>query len=120
MKFATGFLIIIFSMGLHAETGVKATPKVPDKEAKAKAEKDKKVPLVDSDLSKLQKEIITTPKFSTESQDQEKIDQELQKNSELLHKSTVKRIIDSKNCGKLGSREAILACQKNVQGQSNQ
>lgn len=118
MKFATGFLIIIFSMGLHAETGVKATPKVPDKETKA--EKDKKVPLVDSDLSKLQKEIITTPKFSTESLDQEKIDQELQKNSELLHKSTVKRIIDSKNCGKLGSREAILACQKNVQGQSNQ
>jgi len=114
MKISMCLLMILFSLQLVAAESGNKGPKDKDKDSKSQ-----KNPMAEADLAKLQKNVITTPKFSSESLDQEKVDQDLQKQREVLHSSTIKHIVETKKCGKLGSREAIVACQKEAQTKSN-
>jgi len=109
-------LMVFFSLQLVAADSGNRGPKDKDKDKDSKSQKN---PMAEADLAKLQKNVITTPKFSSESLDQEKVDQDLQKQREVLHSSTIKHIVETKKCGKLGSREAIVACQKEAQTKSN-
>lgn len=112
MKILMSLLLVLFSLQSWAVDSVK-------KDQKEKDPKAQKNPVAEADLNKLQKNIVTTPKFSSESLDQEKVDQDLQKQRAVLHSSTIKHIVETKKCGKLGTREAIVACQKEAQSKSN-
>ncbi|MBC7539669.1 MAG: hypothetical protein H7281_12675 [Bacteriovorax sp.] len=112
MKILTCLIIVLFSFGALAIESTGASAKTTDN----KDQKDKKKnPLVESDLNQLQKEVVTEPTFSSESADQEKIDKNLQKSNEVMSAATKMHILEAKKCGKLGSTEAIIACQKQVQ-----
>ncbi len=113
MKILTCLIIVIFSFNTLAIESIGLSAKTSD--TKDQQKNEKKNPLVESDLNKLQKEVVTEPKFSSESADQEKIDKDLLKNNVEMSAATKMHILETKKCGKLGSTEAIIACQKQVQ-----